>query len=223
MDIPVIRNVLEANDKMAVQLKKLFANHGILVLNLISSPGAGKTSVLERTLTDLRDEFRMAVIEGDLQTDNDARRVAATGAKAVQINTDGGCHLDSNMILDAISNFDLAELDILFIENVGNLVCPVEFDCGEDHKIALLSVTEGDDKPEKYPLLFNLSSAMLLNKIDLLPYVDFDVERAHRFASHLNTDLTIFDVSCRTGEGLEEWYQWLRTARTSKKTAEVSL
>lgn len=223
MDIPVIRNVLEANDKMAVQLKKLFANHGILVLNLISSPGAGKTSVLERTLTDLRDEFRMAVIEGDLQTDNDARRVAATGAKAVQINTDGGCHLDSNMILDAISNFDLAELDILFIENVGNLVCPVEFDCGEDHKIALLSVTEGDDKPEKYPLLFNLSSAMLLNKVDLLPYVDFDVERAHRFASHLNTDLTIFDVSCRTGEGLEEWYQWLRTARTSKKTAEVSL
>ncbi|MFI3271256.1 MAG: hydrogenase nickel incorporation protein HypB [Pseudomonadota bacterium] len=219
MEIPVIRNVLEANDKMAVQLKKLFAQHKILVLNLISSPGAGKTSVLERTLTDLRDEFRMAVVEGDLQTDNDARRVAATGAKAVQINTDGGCHLDSNMVLDAISNFDLAELDILFIENVGNLVCPVEFDCGEDHKIALLSVTEGDDKPEKYPLLFNLSKVMLLNKVDLLPYVDFDVNRAHRFASHLNPDILIFDMSCRSGEGLEPWYDWLREARESKKAA----
>lgn len=219
MEIPVIRNVLEANDKMAVQLKKLFAQHKILVLNLISSPGAGKTSVLERTLTDLRDEFRMAVVEGDLQTDNDARRVAATGAKAVQINTDGGCHLDSNMVLDAISNFDLADLDILFIENVGNLVCPVEFDCGEDHKIALLSVTEGDDKPEKYPLLFNLSKVMLLNKVDLLPYVDFDVNRAHRFASHLNPDILIFDMSCRSGEGLEPWYDWLREARASKKAA----
>ena len=219
MDIPVIRNVLEANDKMADQLRKIFSRHGVLVLNLISSPGAGKTSVLERTLTDLRDEFRMAVVEGDLQTDNDARRVAATGAQAVQINTDGGCHLDSNMVLDAISNFNMAEIDILFIENVGNLVCPVEFDCGEDHKIALLSVTEGDDKPEKYPLLFNLSSAMLLNKIDLLPYVDFDVERARRFARNLNADLTIFDVSCRSGEGLEAWYEWLRSAHKAKKSA----
>ncbi|MBG3878332.1 hydrogenase nickel incorporation protein HypB [Desulfovibrio oxamicus] len=217
MEIPVVRNVLEANDKMAVQLKGLFARHGILVLNMISSPGAGKTSVLERTLSDLRGEFRMAVIEGDLQTDNDARRVAATGAKAVQINTDGGCHLDSNMILEALSNFDLAEIDILFIENVGNLVCPVEFDCGEDHKVALLSVTEGDDKPEKYPLLFNLSKVMLLNKVDLLPYVDFDVERAKRFATHLNKELTIFPMSCRSGEGLEGWYDWLRTARAAKR------
>ncbi len=198
MEIPVVRNVLEANDKMAAQLKGLFARHGILVLNMISSPGAGKTSVLERTLADLRGEFRMAVIEGDLQTDNDARRVAATGAKAVQINTDGGCHLDSN-------------------ENVGNLVCPVEFDCGEDHKVALLSVTEGDDKPEKYPLLFNLSTVMLLNKVDLLPYVDFDVERAKRFATHLNKGLTIFPMSCRSGEGLEGWYDWLRAARAAKR------
>ncbi len=219
MDIPVIRNVLEANDKMADQLRKLFARHGVLVLNLISSPGAGKTSVLERTLTDLRDEFRMAVVEGDLQTDNDARRVAATGARAVQINTDGGCHLDSNMVLDAISNFDLADLDILFIENVGNLVCPVEFDCGEDHKVALLSVTEGDDKPEKYPLLFNLSSVMLLNKVDLLPYVDFDVERARRFSTRLNQNLTIYELSCRSGEGLTPWYDWLREALKAKRAA----
>lgn len=217
MEIPVVRNVLEANDKMAVQLKSLFARHNILVLNMISSPGAGKTSVLERTLADLRGEFRMAVIEGDLQTDNDARRVAATGAKAVQINTDGGCHLDSNMILEALSNFDLAEIDILFIENVGNLVCPVEFDCGEDHKVALLSVTEGDDKPEKYPLLFNLSKVMLLNKVDLLPYVDFDVERAKRFATHLNKELAIFPMSCRSGEGLEGWYDWLRAERAAKR------
>ena len=178
MEIPVIRNVLEANGKLAASLKDQFAKHGILALNLISSPGAGKTSLLERTLTDLASEFRMAVIEGDLQTDNDARRVAATGAKAVQINTDGGCHLDSNLVMEALGAFDLNEIDILFIENVGNLVCPVEFDCGEDAKIALLSVTEGDDKPEKYPLLFNRASAMVLNKIDLLPYVDFDVEVA---------------------------------------------
>lgn len=176
MEIPVIRNVLEANGKLAASLKDQFAKHGILALNLISSPGAGKTSLLERTLKDLASEFRMAVIEGDLQTDNDARRVAATGAKAVQINTDGGCHLDSNLVMEALGAFDLNEIDILFIENVGNLVCPVEFDCGEDAKIALLSVTEGDDKPEKYPLLFNRASAMILNKIDLLPYVDFDVE-----------------------------------------------
>ena len=203
MEIPVIRNVLEANGKLAASLKDQFAKHGILALNLISSPGAGKTSLLERTLTDLASEFRMAVIEGDLQTDNDARRVAATGAKAVQINTDGGCHLDSNLVMEALGAFDLNEIDILFIENVGNLVCPVEFDCGEDAKIALLSVTEGDDKPEKYPLLFNRASAMVLNKIDLLPYVDFDVEVAARHARHLNADLALFEVSCRTGEGLE--------------------
>ena len=219
MEIPVIRNVLEANGKLAASLKDQFAKHGILALNLISSPGAGKTSLLERTLTDLASEFRMAVIEGDLQTDNDARRVAATGAKAVQINTDGGCHLDSNLVMEALGAFDLNEIDILFIENVGNLVCPVEFDCGEDAKIALLSVTEGDDKPEKYPLIFNRASAMVLNKIDLLPYVDFDVEVAARHARHLNADLALFEVSCRTGEGLEKWYSWLRQAAKAKKGA----
>ena len=219
VEIPVLRNVLEANGKLAASLKDQFAKHGILALNLISSPGAGKTSLLERTLTDLASEFRMAVIEGDLQTDNDARRVAATGAKAVQINTDGGCHLDSNLVMEALGAFDLNEIDILFIENVGNLVCPVEFDCGEDAKIALLSVTEGDDKPEKYPLLFNRASAMVLNKIDLLPYVDFDVEVAARHARHLNADLALFEVSCRTGEGLEKWYSWLRQAAKAKKGA----
>ena len=175
MEIRVIRNVLEANEKLSARLKEHFARHGILTLNLISSPGAGKTSLLERTLADLSPEFRMAVIEGDLQTDNDAQRVAATGAQAVQINTEGGCHLDSNLVMEALGALDLSEIDILFIENVGNLVCPVEFDCGEDAKIALLSLPEGDDKPEKYPFLFNRASAMILNKIDLLPYLDFDM------------------------------------------------
>lgn len=216
MEIPVIRNVLEANEKTAVQLRELFAQQHVLVLNLISSPGAGKTSLLERTLTDLAAEFRMAVIEGDLQTDNDARRVAATGAKAVQINTDGGCHLDSRMVQAALEHFDLAATNILFIENVGNLVCPVEFDCGEDCKVALLSVTEGDDKPEKYPLLFNLAEAMVLNKTDLLPYVDFDVARARRFACQLNKNLAVFELSCRQGEGLTAWYDWLRAKVAAK-------
>jgi hydrogenase nickel incorporation protein HypB len=217
MEIPVIRNILEANSKIAGELRTLFARHGILTLNLISSPGAGKTSLLECTLRALKSEFRMGVIEGDLQTDNDARRVAATGTKAVQINTEGGCHLDASMVRTALTHFDPAEMDILFIENVGNLVCPVEFDCGEDDKIALLSVTEGDDKAEKYPLLFNLASTLVLNKVDLLPYVDFDPTRAVHFATRLNHDLAVFEVSCRTGQGLNAWYDWLRARRAAKK------
>ena len=216
MQIPVVRNVLEANEKIAASVREKLRELKILALNLISSPGAGKTTLLERTLHDLAGEFRMAVIEGDLQTDNDARRVAATGAQAVQINTDGGCHLDSNMIMTAMESLDLDGVDILFIENVGNLVCPVEFDCGEDAKVALLSVTEGDDKPEKYPLLFNLAKAMVLNKVDLLPYVDFDRERARDFATRLNKELAVFEVSCRDGSGLEGWYQWLRDMRAGK-------
>lgn len=217
MKVSVIRNVLEANDRLAQELKDLFAARGILALNLMSSPGAGKTSLLERTLRDLAGEFKMAVIEGDLQTDNDARRVAATGAQAVQINTEGGCHLNSSMILEALKQIDLDGLDILFIENVGNLVCPAEFDLGEDGKVTLLSVTEGDDKPEKYPLMFNLSEVSLLNKVDLLPYVDFDMERARGFMRALNKDITIFGVSCKTSEGLEGWYEWLRKKRAAKK------
>lgn len=210
MDISIERSILEANDSVANELKKIFADNKVLVLNLISSPGSGKTSLLEKTLSDLRDEFKMGVIEGDCQTDNDAKRVAATGAKAVQINTDGGCHLDSKMIRDVIKNFDLANLDILFIENVGNLVCPVEFDCGEDAKIALLSAAEGDDKPEKYPRLFQLAHAMIINKVDLLDYVDFDVVKAAKFGKALNNDIEVFEVSCRTKQGLENWYAWLR-------------
>lgn len=219
MEIPVIRNILEANEKKAEELRKLFKEKKILALNLISSPGAGKTTILERTLRDLGGKFRMAVIEGDLQTDNDARRVAATGAATVQINTEGGCHLNSNMIAAALEKLDLSGLDILFIENVGNLVCPVEFDCGEDAKVAILSVAEGDDKPEKYPLLFHLAGAMILNKSDLLPYVDFDMERAKKFATRLNADLEIFEVSAKNGAGLESWYEWLARERRKKMEA----
>lgn len=216
MQIPVVRNILEANEKMASTVRQKLAANKTLALNLISSPGAGKTSLLEHTLKYLAKEFSMAVIEGDLQTDNDARRVAATGAQAVQINTEGGCHLDSNLVLSALENINLDGLDILFIENVGNLVCPVEFDCGEDAKVAILSVAEGDDKPEKYPLLFHLAKALVLNKIDLLPHVDFDVAKARGFAVKLNSGLEIFEVSCRTGAGLDNWYNWLRKMRQSK-------
>lgn len=217
MEIPIVRNVLEANDRIAEELTKMFRVRHILCLNLMSSPGAGKTSLLEKTLSDLAGEFKMAVIEGDLQTDNDARRVAATGAQAVQINTQGGCHLDSGMVLDAIKQIDLEGLDILFVENVGNLVCPAEFSVGEDHKVTLLSVTEGDDKPEKYPLMFHISSVMLLNKTDLLPYVDFDLENAKKHAKTLNKDIEVMPISCRTEEGLDVWYDWLRKEREAKK------
>ena len=215
MQIPVVRNVLEANEKLAQVVRERV--RGILTLNLISSPGAGKTTLLERTLTDLSSEFKMAVIEGDLQTDNDARRVAATGVQAVQIDTDGGCHLDSKLVLQAMDHLDMEGLDILFIENVGNLVCPTEFDLGEDAKVGILSVTEGDDKPEKYPLLFNLAKALVLNKVDLLPYVNFDVEHAVTFARRLNKDLPVFQVSCTKGEGLKDWYTWLRAQVKLKK------
>ena len=219
MYIPVVRSVLEANARGADELKAFFAVHGILVLNLISSPGSGKTSLLERTLRNLAPEFRMAVIEGDLQTDNDARRIAATGARAVQINTEGGCHLDSRLVAEAMTHLDPLALDILFIENVGNLVCPVEFDCGEDAVIALLSVTEGDDKPEKYPALFQRAQALILNNIDLLPYVNFKPDTALHHARRLHADLPVFPLSCTDGTGLAPWYDWLRAAVKQKKDA----
>lgn len=217
MDIPVVRNVLEANDRLAARLRADFAAGGVLALNLISSPGSGKTSLLERTLRDLGPELRMAVIEGDLQTDNDARRVASTGARAVQINTEGGCHLDAGMVADALVALGSEPLDVLFIENVGNLVCPVEFDCGEDAKVALLSVAEGDDKPEKYPQLFHLAKAMLINKVDLLPYVDFSLDKARAHATRLNPGLAVMEISCRAGTGLDAWYEWLRAGARAKK------
>jgi hydrogenase nickel incorporation protein HypB len=219
METPVVRNLLENNDAEAARLRALFARHGVAVLNLIGSPGAGKTSLLERTFRDLGGTLSMAVIEGDPQTDNDARRIAAAGGKAVQINTGGGCHLDAALVRKALDGLDLAALDLLFIENVGNLVCPVEFDCGEDCKVALLSVPEGDDKPEKYPLLFNLAAVMVLNKIDLLPHTDFSLERATRSAGRFNAKLVTLPLSCRSGEGLDGWYDFLLRLRADKTAA----
>lgn len=217
MKVDVVRNILEANDAVAAELNADLTARGILSLNLMSSPGSGKTTLLERTLTDLKHEFSMAVIEGDCQTENDARRVAATGARAVQINTAGGCHLDSSMVRDAANSMGLDGIDVLVVENVGNLVCPAEFSVGEDYKVTILSVTEGDDKPEKYPFIFAESKVMILNKVDLLPYVNFSVERASAFARSVNKDIEIFTLSATTGQGMDAWYDWLRRERAKKR------
>lgn len=219
MKIPVVRKVLEVNETMAGQNSNTFNRHGVLALNMMSSPGAGKTALLERTLADLCAELRMAVIEGDVQTTNDAQRIAATGVPVVQINTDQACHLDSSMIQEALGRLDLNELDILFIENVGNLVCPAAFDLGEDLKITLLSVPEGDDKPLKYPSMFTRSQLMILNKLDLMPYLDFDLDKAEQGAQTVNPDLEVISVSARTGENLEAWYAWLRRHLQAKRKA----
>jgi hydrogenase nickel incorporation protein HypB len=219
MQIPVIRNLLETNELTAQELQQGFQEQGLLVLNLISSPGAGKTTLLVRTLTELASELNMAVIEGDLQTSNDAEKIAATGARVLQINTQGACHLDSSMINQALQQLDLENVDVLFIENVGNLVCPAEFKLGEDYKIALLSIPEGDDKPEKYPVLFAESNLLLLNKIDLLPYMEFDTERACNAARTVNQDLEVIQVSAQAGQGLQQWYDWLRDKVGKKKAS----
>lgn len=207
--VPVVRNILQANERLAEANRKRFDDAGIFVFNLMSSPGAGKTSLLERTIEGLADRVRMAVIEGDLQSSYDAERIQRKGVQAVQINTDGGCHLDGNMIQIALESLDLQALDLLIIENVGNLVCPAEFNLGEDEKVMILSVTEGDDKPSKYPLMFQLSSVLLVNKIDLLPYLDCDVAKIRERARQLNGRQDIFEISCRTGEGLPSWLSWL--------------
>lgn len=216
MKIPVVRKILEANDQMAEELQATFAERQILCLNLMSSPGAGKTTLLEQTLRGLSSDLNMAVIEGDVQTSNDAERIAATGAQAIQINTDGACHLDSSMVQEAVKQTDLNALDILFIENVGNLVCPAAFNVGEDFKVTVLSLPEGDDKPEKYPSMFARSKLLLINKIDLLPYLEFDLERAAKAARTINPEIEVLTVSAKTGEGMDEWYAWLKDRRQEK-------
>ena len=215
--VPVVRNILQANDRLAEANRKRFDEAGIFVFNLMSSPGAGKTSLLERTVEGLADRIKMAVIEGDLQSSYDAERIQRKGVQAIQINTDGGCHLDGNMIQIALESLDLNALDLLIIENVGNLVCPAEFNLGEHEKVMILSVTEGDDKPSKYPLMFQLSSVLLVNKIDLLPYIDCDVGKIRERARQINARQEIFEVSCRTGEGLPAWFSWLEQKVREKK------
>ncbi|MBN2437275.1 MAG: hydrogenase nickel incorporation protein HypB [Deltaproteobacteria bacterium] len=209
MKIQVVKNILDANDRIADANRSLFDEKKIFVMNLMSSPGAGKTSLVERTIRALRDRCRIGVIEGDIQNTLDADRIAVLGIPVVQINTGGSCHLDANMVREGLSGLNLDALDLLIVENVGNLVCPAEFRIGADANVMILSTPEGADKPSKYPLIFKISSVMIINKIDLLPHLDFERDKARRDALALNRDLNIFEVSCRTGEGLDGWFGWL--------------
>ncbi len=207
------KKVLSDNDRVAAELRALFREHQILCLNLISSPGAGKTSLLERTLEGFAPGERVAVLTGDIQTDNDARRLARFGFPVRQITTGGTCHLDARMIERALAGWDLTGLDLLLIENVGNLVCPTSYDLGERAKIVVLSVTEGEDKPLKYPGIFHKAELMILNKIDLLPYVPFQAEAARENARHVHPGIEILEVSCTTGAGFDRWQAWLEARR----------
>lgn len=206
-------DVLDKNNQIAARNRARFAAHQQLVLNLVSSPGSGKTTLLTETLQRLNARVPCAVIEGDQQTVNDAARIRATGTPAIQVNTGKGCHLDAQMIADAALRLPLDDRGILFIENVGNLVCPAGFDLGERHKVAVLSVTEGEDKPLKYPHMFAAASLMLLNKVDLLPYLNFDVERCIAYAREVNPQIEILLVSATKGDGMDAWLDWLETQR----------
>jgi hydrogenase nickel incorporation protein HypB len=217
LKVPVVRDILEANERLAEDNRRVFREAGLLVINLMSGPGAGKTSLLERTIEALQDEIHIGVIEGDIQSSYDAERISQKGVQVVQLNTGGACHLDGNMIKSSLDALDLDTLDLLVVENVGNLVCPAEFNVGEDMKAMILSVPEGDDKPLKYPLMFQESRALLINKIDLLPYVNCDVGKIRERALQLNANLEIFEISCRTGEGLADWADWLRQQVNARK------
>jgi len=215
--IKVIADILESNARIAEQNAVIFDEVGLYVINLMGSPGAGKTSLLEWTVKALGEQLRIGVIEGDIQSSIDAERISRLGVKAVQINTGGACHLDGNMIRPALDDFNLKELDLLIVENVGNLVCPAEFELGEDAKVMLLSVTEGDDKPQKYPLMFQQSALLLVNKVDLLPYVNCSVDAIEERSRALNTAIEVFPISCKTREGLEAWSAWLKKHVSEKR------
>jgi len=217
MLIKIMQNVLAENAKMAGEIRALLKQKKILMINLISSPGSGKTSLLEKTLAFLKTKYRVAVIEGDVETDKDAKRLEGFNVPIALINTSGACHLESVSIEKAFSVLDLDHLDIIFVENVGNLVCPAEFDIGEDMKVALVSTPEGDDKPSKYPLLFREASLAILNKIDLLEHVDFSLQNFTADLKELNPNLPTIKISCRTGEGLQGWFNWLEEKIASKK------
>lgn len=214
--ITIERKILEKNDVLAKELHKEFSNKRIFVINLISSPGSGKTSLIEQLSAYHKKKFNMAVIVGDPQTDNDARRVNALGVPVVQIITNGACHLDAMLVRDALEKLNSVEYDLLIIENVGNLVCPAGFDLGEDIKIVLLSTTEGDDKPLKYPVIFRKSSAFIINKNDLIPYLQCSISEIIKNAHNINPDLTVFQTSCVTGNGLSELAEWISNKIQSK-------
>ena len=219
MEIKVIKNILGENDRYAAENRALFQAKGVFVVNFMGSPGAGKTSVLEKTMERMRGELSMAVIEGDLFTSKDAERIDRHGVPVIQINTAGGCHLDANMVQKTVREMDLSALDLLVVENVGNLVCPAEFAVGEDDKGVVLSITEGDDKPMKYPLIFKESAIALLNKADLLPYCNFDMAAAKEDITTLHPGMDVIEVSCTKDQGLDAWCDWLlgRVAAKQKK------
>lgn len=207
--VPLEKRVLSENDRIAAGLRARFEQHGILCLNLLSSPGSGKTSLLERTLQSFPSSRRVAVLTGDIQTDNDAQRLMRFGFPARQITTGGTCHLEAHMVERALNEWDLAGLDLLLIENVGNLVCPASYDLGEAAKVVLMSVTEGDDKPLKYPAMFFRAELLVINKLDLLPYVPFNLDRAKENARRIHPEIEIQEVSCLTGQGLDQWLGWI--------------
>ena len=215
--IDVQKDILSANEAIALENQQLFRQNGIFVLNLMSSPGAGKTTLLERTIELLKNTFNLGVIEGDIATAYDAERISSHGIPVTQINTGGACHLESIMIKKALLEFNLESLDLLIIENVGNLVCPAEFNLGEDAKVMVLSVTEGEDKPLKYPLMFRLAKALIINKIDLLPYTNCRIEKIIEDVNSLNPDLTVFETSCTQQTGLDAWKGWLKKELNKKK------
>ncbi|RFM37123.1 hydrogenase nickel incorporation protein HypB [Chitinophaga silvisoli] len=212
--IAVEKDVLYENNLLAARNRGFFDAKNILAINLVSSPGSGKTTLLERTLTDLKEAVNFSVIEGDQQTTRDADRIHATGTKVVQINTGKGCHLDAHMVMHALQGMHPHENGILFIENVGNLVCPAMFDLGEKQRVVVMSVTEGDDKPLKYPDMFHTSHLCIINKIDLLPYVPFSLDKAIANAKRINPKLEVITLSCTSGEGLDKWYQWLESKKS---------
>jgi hydrogenase nickel incorporation protein HypB len=210
VEIKVLRNIMKRNEDLATVNRELFDRCGILAVNLMSSPGAGKTTILERTIAELKDELKIGVIEGDLMTTRDAERIHRYGVPVVQINTEGGCHLDANMVNRAVQELETENLELISIENVGNLVCPSAFYLGEDLKIVVVSVPEGDDKPSKYPVMFREAKACILNKIDLLPYSNFNVDNFTRDVLSLNPNIEIFQMSAFSGEGIEGWCLWLK-------------
>ena len=209
--ITIERKVLEKNDQVASKNRELFKEHKLFVLNLVSSPGSGKTSLIEKTLEQFNGSVKVSVIEGDVQTDLDAKRVSNYNVPVVQIVTNGACHLEANLVKDALTSFELKGTELLIIENVGNLVCPAGYDLGEDTKVVVISVTEGDDKPLKYPKMFMNSSVLVINKTDLLPYVNCNVEELKSNALKINPKLKIFELSCTSGAGMDAWCGWLKS------------
>jgi len=208
--VKVFTNILKANENIAQKNRDIFDKNKVYTINLMSSPGSGKTSLLERTINLVKNELKIAVLEGDLQTDNDAQRIKKYDIPVVQINTNGACHLDANMVDRALKSFDFKEIDLFVIENVGNLVCPASFELGEHDKAVMVSTTEGDDKPIKYPVMFRKAKVLLINKIDLLPYTNFNMSKIKKDAMNINPEIRIFEISCRTGEGLGIWVDWLK-------------